>query len=89
MVSYPLTRALFFYYLDLYIYIDKRSCHSKTWVWEVDMKLESLNDVLTFAIRREHDARELYVMLRNIVKDPGSKALLEDLAKQELSHRDL
>jgi rubrerythrin len=53
------------------------------------MKLESLNDVLTFAIRREHDAYELYVMFRDMVKDPGSKALLEDLAKQELSHRDL
>ena len=53
------------------------------------MKLESLNDVLTFAIRREHDARELYVMLQDMVKDPGAKALLEDLAKQELSHRNL
>ena len=53
------------------------------------MKLDSLNDILTFAIRREHDARELYVMLQDIVKDPGSKALLEDLANQELGHRNL
>jgi rubrerythrin len=53
------------------------------------MKLESLNDVLTFAIRKEHDARELYVMLRDMVKDPGTKALLEDLAQQELSHRNV
>jgi rubrerythrin len=56
---------------------------------EVDMKLESLNDVLTFAIRREHDARELYLMFRDMVKDPGAKALLEDLANQELGHRNL
>lgn len=53
------------------------------------MKLESLNDVLTFAIRREHDARELYLMFRDMVKDPGAKALLDDLAKQELSHRNV
>jgi len=53
------------------------------------MNFESLNDVLTFAIRREHDARELYLMFRNMVKDPGAKALLEDLANQELGHRNL
>ena len=53
------------------------------------MNFESLNDVLTFAIRREHDARELYVMFKAMVKDPGAKALLEDLANQELGHRNL
>jgi rubrerythrin len=53
------------------------------------MKFESLNDVLTFAIRREHDARELYLMFRDMVKDPGAKALLEDLANQELGHKNL
>jgi rubrerythrin len=56
---------------------------------EGDMTLASLNDVLTFAIRREHDARELYLMFRNMVKDPGAKALLEDLANQELGHQNL
>ena len=53
------------------------------------MNFESLNDVLTFAIRREHDAYELYMMFRNMVKDPGAKALLEDLANQELGHKNL
>lgn len=53
------------------------------------MKFDSLNDVLTFAIRREHDSRELYLMFRDMVKDPGAKALLEDLANQELGHRNL
>ena len=53
------------------------------------MNFASLNDVLTFAIRREHDARELYLMFRNMVKDPGAKALLEDLANQESGHQKL
>jgi rubrerythrin len=56
---------------------------------EVDMQFASLNDVLTFAIRREHDAQELYLMFREMVKDPGAKALLEDLANQELGHKRL
>jgi rubrerythrin len=53
------------------------------------MQFESLNDVLTFAIRKEHDSRELYLMFRDMVKDPGAKALLEDLANQELGHQRL
>lgn len=53
------------------------------------MKFESLNAILIFAIRREHDARELYVMFRDMVKDPGAKTLLEDLANQELGHSNL
>jgi rubrerythrin len=53
------------------------------------MKLESLDDVLTFAIRKEHDARELYLMFRGMVKDPGAKSLLQDLANQELGHENM
>jgi rubrerythrin len=53
------------------------------------MKFSSLNDVLTFAIRKEHDSQELYLMFRDMVKDPGAKALLEDLANQELGHKNL
>ncbi|MBN1254377.1 MAG: hypothetical protein JXA50_03810 [Deltaproteobacteria bacterium] len=44
---------------------------------------------MTFAIRREHDARELYLMFQDRVKDAGAKTLLEDLAKQELGHKNL
>lgn len=51
------------------------------------MKLESLSDVLTFAIRKEHDARELYLLFRDMVKDPGAKTLLGELADQELGHK--
>ena len=53
------------------------------------MKFASLNDVLTFAIRKEHDSHELYMMFRDMVKDPGAKTLLEDLANQELGHKNL
>ncbi|OGP55626.1 MAG: hypothetical protein A2Y65_00470 [Deltaproteobacteria bacterium RBG_13_52_11] len=53
------------------------------------MKLETLQDVLTFAIRREDDAQKLYLMFRAMVKDPGAKALLQDLANYELGHKKL
>ena len=51
------------------------------------MNFESLKDVLIFAIRKEHDARELYLMFRDVVKDPAAKTLLGDLADQELGHK--
>lgn len=53
------------------------------------MTFESLKDVLHFAIRKEHDARELYLMFRDMVKDPGAKTLLQELADQELGHKNL
>jgi rubrerythrin len=51
------------------------------------MRFETLKDVLLFAVRKEHDARELYLMFRDKVKDPGAKQLLEELANQELGHQ--
>ncbi len=53
------------------------------------MTFDSLRDVLFFAIRKEHDARELYLMFKDMVKDPGAKTLLQELADQELGHRNL
>jgi rubrerythrin len=53
------------------------------------MKLETLPDILTFAIRREQDACDLYLMFRDMVKDPGAKVLLKDLANYELGHKNL
>ena len=53
------------------------------------MNFESLNDVLTFAIRKEHDARELYLTFRDMIKDPGAKTLLQELADQELGHKNM
>lgn len=53
------------------------------------MNFQSLNDVLIFAIRKENDARELYLMFRDMVKDPGAKTLLQELADQEHGHKNL
>ena len=53
------------------------------------MNFGSMNDVLTFAIRQEHNSRELYLMFRDMVKDPAAKTLLEELANQELGHKQL
>jgi rubrerythrin len=58
-------------------------------IQEAAMQLETLEDILNFAIRREHDARELYLMFQGMVKDLGAKALLEDLAAYELGHQRL
>ena len=51
------------------------------------MKFGSLHDVVIFAIRREHDAREPSVVFQAMVKDQGAKVLLEERANQELGHR--
>lgn len=53
------------------------------------MMFQNLKDVLLFAIRKEHDARELYLMFRDMVKDPGAKTLLQELADQEQGHENL
>jgi len=53
------------------------------------MVFENLRDVLHFAIRKEQDARDLYLMFREMVKDPGAKTLLQELADQELGHRNM
>ena len=53
------------------------------------MNFQTLQDVLTFAIRKEHDASELYLSLRKRVKDTGAKTLLSDLANQELGHKNM
>jgi rubrerythrin len=53
------------------------------------MNFETLEDILIFAIRREDDARKLYLMFEGMVKDPGAKALLKDLADYELVHKNL
>jgi rubrerythrin len=56
---------------------------------EATMQLETLEDVLHFAIRKEHDSRELYLMFQTRVKDVGAKALLANLAAYELGHQRL
>jgi rubrerythrin len=68
-------------------YATARRCGFDPSERRLDMKLETLKDVLLFAVRKEHDSRELYLMFRDMVKDPGAKALLDDLAQQELGHQ--
>jgi rubrerythrin len=50
------------------------------------MNFATLNDALTFAVDKEKKANELYLLFRSKVKDAAAKALLTDLADQELGH---
>jgi rubrerythrin len=50
------------------------------------MDFATLKDALTFAMEKEKKAKELYLLFRGKVKDEGAKALLKDLADQELGH---
>ncbi len=50
------------------------------------MNFATLKDALTFAMDKEKRASELYLLFRGKVTDEGAKALLKDLADQELGH---
>lgn len=53
------------------------------------MRFESLEDAMLFAIDKEKTANALYTAFQNIVKDRAAKKLLEELAAQELKHKEL
>ena len=53
------------------------------------MKFESLESALTFAADKENASSMLYTSFRNIVKNMAAKKLLEELAAQELLHKEL
>ena len=53
------------------------------------MKFESLESALTFAADKENASYTLYTSFRNIVKNTAAKKLLEELAAQELNHKEL
>jgi len=53
------------------------------------MKFESLENALTFAADKENAAYQLYTSFRKIVKNTAARKLLEELAAQELNHKDL
>ncbi|TFG93112.1 MAG: hypothetical protein E4H15_02105 [Syntrophobacterales bacterium] len=53
------------------------------------MKFESLESALTFAANKESASYELYTSFRGIVKNMAAKKLLEELAAQELNHKEL
>jgi rubrerythrin len=52
-------------------------------------KLETLADIIDFAIAREKDSAEGYHMMAGLAKTPGLRELLLDLEKEEQHHRDL
>lgn len=53
------------------------------------MKFESLENALTFAADKEDASCKLYRSFRNIVKNMAAQKLLEELAAQELKHKEL
>jgi rubrerythrin len=44
-------------------------------------------DVLHMGIQREKDAHAFYAEMAQRIADPGTKAMLEGLAQEELGHR--
>jgi rubrerythrin len=50
------------------------------------MQFATLKDALTYAQDKEMNAHELYRLFRGRVKDDAAKALLQELADQEMGH---
>ena len=50
------------------------------------MRLDSLDEILRFAIRKEADAAAFYRMVADR-SNPGSKEAFEELAKEEEGHK--
>ena len=53
------------------------------------MELNNFKEVLTFAIRKEAEAYNLYTTYSQLVKTPGLKRMFEELALQEKKHREI
>ena len=53
------------------------------------MELNNFKEVITFAIRKEAEAYNLYTTYSQVVKNPGTKAMFEELAKEEQKHREI
>lgn len=53
------------------------------------MNLNDFKEVLTFAIRKEAEAYDLYVTYGQLVKTPGLKKMFLELAEQEKRHREI
>jgi rubrerythrin len=50
------------------------------------MNVATLKDALLFAMDKEKKANDLYLLFRGKVKDDAAKALLKELADQEMGH---
>jgi rubrerythrin len=53
------------------------------------MDLNNFNEVVTFAIRKEAEAYNLYITYSQKVKDPGAKVMFSELAGEEQKHREI
>ena len=53
------------------------------------MELNNFKEVVTFAIRKEAEAYNLYTTYSQLVKNPGTKVMFEELAKEEQKHREI
>ena len=53
------------------------------------MELNNFKEVITFAIRKEAEAYNLYTTYSQLVKNPGTKVMFEELAGQEQKHREI
>jgi rubrerythrin len=53
------------------------------------MDLNNFKEVITFAIRKEAEAFNLYTTYSQRVKTPGIKQMFADLAKMEQKHREI
>jgi len=52
------------------------------------MDLNNFKEVVTFAIRKEAEAYNLYTTYSQLVKNPGTKVMFQELAKEEQKHRE-
>lgn len=53
------------------------------------MEPNNFKEVITFAIRKEAEAYNLYTTYSQLAKNPGTKAMFEELAKEEQKHREI
>ncbi len=53
------------------------------------MDLNNFKEVVTFAIRKEAEAYNLYTTYGQLSKNPGTKVMFQELAKEEQKHREI
>jgi rubrerythrin len=53
------------------------------------MDLNNFKEVVTFAIRKEAEAYNLYTTYGQLSKNPGTKVMFQELAKEEQRHREI
>ncbi|MGB2980974.1 MAG: ferritin family protein [Candidatus Zixiibacteriota bacterium] len=53
------------------------------------MDLSNFKEVITFAIRKEADAYNLYITYSDLAKNPGTKVMFKELAQEEQKHREI